>query len=117
MPVPATDRCVPFPRASNASSRLAAHAGIALEKQRLIERLERLFESLVAMINDAIDEKSPYTGGHCRRVPDLTMMLAEAAHRTSVGPLADFRMTARNRRELWLAGMLHDCGKITTPVH
>jgi len=96
---------------------LSAQAGIAIEKQRLIERLERLFESLVAMINDAIDEKSPYTGGHCRRVPQLTMMLAEAAHRTQKGPLARFEMTERDRRELWLAGMLHDCGKITTPVH
>jgi len=96
---------------------LAAQAGIALEKQQLIERLERLFESLVAMINDAIDEKSPYNAGHCRRVPELTMMLAEAAHRTATGPLAGFRMSDRDRRELRLAGMLHDCGKITTPVH
>jgi len=45
------------------------------------------------------------------------MMLAEAAHDTSDGPLAPFRMSERDRAELWLAGMLHDCGKITTPVH
>ncbi len=96
---------------------LTALAAIALDKQRLIERLQALFESLVQLINDAIDEKSPYTGGHCRRVPELTMMLAEAAHRTAAGPLADFRLSEVDRRELWLAAMLHDCGKITTPVH
>ena len=45
------------------------------------------------------------------------MMLAEAAHRTSSGPLADYRMSEAERRELWLAALLHDCGKITTPVH
>jgi hypothetical protein len=65
----------------------------------------------------AIDEKSPYTGGHCERVPALTMMLAEAADATTTGPLADFHMTERDRYELQMAGLLHDCGKITTPVH
>ena len=60
---------------------LTGLAAIALDKQGLIERLQALFESLVRLINDAIDEKSPYTGGHCRRVPELAMMLAEAAHR------------------------------------
>ncbi|MBI3229186.1 MAG: HD domain-containing protein, partial [Burkholderiales bacterium] len=64
-----------------------------------------------------IDEKSPYTGRHCQLVPELTMMLAEAAHETNEGPLASFQMTEQDRRELWLAGLLHDCGKITTPVH
>jgi HD-GYP domain-containing protein (c-di-GMP phosphodiesterase class II) len=96
---------------------LTGLAAIALDKQGLIERLQALFESLVRLINDAIDEKSPYTGGHCRRVPELAMMLADAAHRTQEGPLADFRLSATDRRELWLAAMLHDCGKITTPVH
>jgi HD-GYP domain-containing protein (c-di-GMP phosphodiesterase class II) len=96
---------------------LTGLAAIALEKQGLIERLQALFESLVRLINEAIDEKSSYTGGHCRRVPELAMMLADAAHRTDAGPLAGFRMTEVDRRELWLAAMLHDCGKITTPVH
>lgn len=96
---------------------LTSLAAIALDKQRLIERLEALFESLVRLINDAIDEKSSYTGGHCRRVPELAMMIAEAAHRADSGPLAAFRMSETERRELWLAAMLHDCGKITTPVH
>jgi hypothetical protein len=50
-------------------------------------------------------------------VPELTMMLAEAVHATDTGPLAGFSMSERDRRELWLAGLLHDCGKITTPVH
>lgn len=96
---------------------LGALAAIALDQQQLIERLQALFESLVDLINGAIDEKSPYTGGHCRRVPELTMMLAEAADRTEMGPLAAFHMSERDRHELKLAGMLHDCGKITTPVH
>ena len=96
---------------------LASQAAIALTNRLLITQLERLFESFVNLINLAIDEKSPYTGGHCQRVPALTMMLAEAVDATGDGPLADFKMTDRDRYELKMAGLLHDCGKITTPVH
>ena len=96
---------------------LASQAAIALSNRRLIAQLEELFESFVKMINTAIDDKSPYTSGHCTRVPVLTMMLAEAVNQTNVGPLKDFTLTDKDRRELKLAGLLHDCGKITTPVH
>jgi len=96
---------------------LASQAAIALTNRLLIQQLEVLFESLIELINTAIDEKSPYTGGHCKRVPTLTMMLAEAAHQTTQGPLAPFQMSDKDRYELKIAGLLHDCGKITTPVH
>ncbi|MBY4599383.1 GAF domain-containing protein [bacterium BD-1] len=96
---------------------LASQAAIALNNRRLIDQLENLFEALINLINTAIDEKSPYTGGHCERVPALTNLLADAVARTTVGPLADFTMDEADRYELKIAGLLHDCGKITTPVH
>jgi HD-GYP domain-containing protein (c-di-GMP phosphodiesterase class II) len=96
---------------------LASQAAIALTNRQLINQLEDLFESFIAMINTAIDEKSPYTGGHCQRVPELTMMLAEAVNETKQGPLRDFDMSDKDRYELKIAGLLHDCGKVTTPVH
>lgn len=96
---------------------VASQAAIALTNQKLMVQLEELFEALVNMINMGLDEKSPYTGRHCQLVPELTMMLAEAVHNTDSGPLAGFRLDDSDRKELWLAGLLHDCGKITTPVH
>ncbi|PQO96687.1 phosphohydrolase [Massilia phosphatilytica] len=96
---------------------LAAQAAVALTNQQLVVQMEQLLEALVNLINIGIDEKSPYTGRHCQFVPELTMMLAEAVHEAQIGPMASFRMSDRDRRELWLAGLLHDCGKITTPVH
>jgi HD-GYP domain-containing protein (c-di-GMP phosphodiesterase class II) len=96
---------------------LASQAAIALNNRLLVTRLEELFEALIKLINTAIDEKSPYTGGHCERVPVLTTLLADAAARTSTGPLASFQMSPQDRYELKIAGLLHDCGKITTPVH
>ena len=96
---------------------LASQAAIALTNRMLIIQLEELFESFIKLINMAIDEKSPYTGGHCERVPQLTMMLAEAVNEMSEGPLAAFSMSDKDRYELKIAGLLHDCGKVTTPVH
>jgi HD-GYP domain-containing protein (c-di-GMP phosphodiesterase class II) len=115
---PATGRVRPFtPTDQRFIEALAAQAAVALTTQQLIAQLEQLFESLVNLINICIDEKSPYTGRHCQYVPQLTMMLAEAVHETGDGPLAQFRMSEADRKELWLAGLLHDCGKLVTPVH
>ncbi len=109
-------RVVPFGEADQRfAESLASQAAIAITNHKLISGMKELFESFVKLIATAIDEKAPYTGGHCRRVPELTMMLAEAAHRADSGPLADFRMSEADRYELHIAGWLHDCGKVTTP--
>ncbi|HLD09853.1 MAG TPA: HD domain-containing phosphohydrolase, partial [Methylophilaceae bacterium] len=94
---------------------LASQAAVALTNHNLIEGLKGLFEAFIELIADAIDEKSPYTGGHCQRVPELTMMLADAANHTRVGPLKDFSMSEKDIYELRIAAWLHDCGKVTTP--
>ncbi len=115
---PGAKHVVPFSAADQRlAESLASQAAVALTNRQLISQLEKLFESFIQLINVAIDEKSPYTGGHCERVPVLTMMLAEAVNQTRAGPLADFSMTDKDRYELKIAGLLHDCGKVTTPVH
>jgi HD-GYP domain-containing protein (c-di-GMP phosphodiesterase class II) len=109
---------VPFSRGDQQLvESLASQAAIALTNRRLVRQTEELFEAFIQLINAAIDDKSLYTGGHCKRVPELTMMLADAVTRTRHGPLKDFVMTEQDRYELKIAGLLHDCGKITTPVH
>lgn len=113
-----TGEIVPFSDADQRlAESLASQAAIALTNRQLIDQLEKLFESFIGLINAAIDEKSPYTGGHCQRVPVLTMMLADAVCAVDAGPFKDFRMTDAERYELKIAGLLHDCGKVTTPVH
>ncbi|MGH8687905.1 MAG: GAF and HD-GYP domain-containing protein [Burkholderiales bacterium] len=115
---PKTGEILPFsPADQRLAESLASQAAIALTNRMLINQLEQLFESFIALINAAIDEKSPYTGGHCQRVPALTMLLAEAVSDSVSGPLADCHMTDKDRYELKIAGLLHDCGKVTTPVH
>ena len=96
---------------------LASQAAISLTNRQLMSQLENLFESFIKLINLAIDEKSPYTGHHCQRVPELTMMLAQAINETQAGPLAAFNFSDADLYELRIAALLHDCGKVTTPVH
>ena len=115
---PITGKVIPF-SAENQEivEALSSQAAVALTNRMLIVHLEELFESFIGLINHAIDDKSPYTGGHCNRVPDLTMMLADAVNRCNAGPLKEFTLNDGDRQELKIAGLLHDCGKITTPVH
>jgi HD-GYP domain-containing protein (c-di-GMP phosphodiesterase class II) len=113
-----TGEIIPFSdTAQKLVESLASQAAIALTKQQLINEQKTLLESIIQLVATAIDEKSPYTGEHCRRVPVLTMMLADAAHAADSGPMQSFSMTADDRYELEIAAWLHDCGKITTPEH
>ena len=93
----------------------ASLGAIALTNRALIHDMENLFESFAKTIAVAIDEKSPHTGGHCKRVPELTLMIADAVHQEQNGPMASFTLAPEERHQLEIAGWLHDCGKISTP--
>ena len=96
---------------------LCSQGAVALTNKRLVQELKTLFESFIQLIAKAIDEKSEYTGGHCERVPEITMMLADAVEKVDYGPYKNFSMTEDERYELYIAGWLHDCGKVATPPH
>ena len=96
---------------------LASQGAVALTNKRLVEELKTLFEAFIKLIATAIDKKSEYTGGHCERVPVITMMLADAVAKTNHGKYQEFKMTDEERYELYIAAWLHDCGKVATPPH
>lgn len=96
---------------------LASQAAVALDNQLLVDEQKTLLESFIKLIASAIDAKSPYTGGHCERVPILTMMLARSLCEARSGPFATFSLDETEWYELQIAAWLHDCGKVTTPVH
>jgi len=96
---------------------LASQAAVALDNQQLLEAQKNLLDSFIELIAGAIDAKSPYTGGHCQRVPELARMLSEVAHLSTDEPFRDFALTDEDRYELQIASLLHDCGKVTTPEY
>lgn len=82
------------------------------------EAQRELMDSFIRLIAQAIDDKSPYTGGHCERVPELALMLAKHASNSDHPAFRNFRLeTDEQWREYRIAAWLHDCGKITTPEH
>ena len=87
---------------------------IVLEHLEKVEEQRNLFHSFVEMTATAVDIKSPYTGGHCQRVPKITKMIAKAAE-LDTDKFADFSLTSKSWEELLVAAWLHDCGKVTTP--
>ena len=94
---------------------LASQAAVAINNVRLIEDTEALFESFVQVMATAIDERSPYTGGHIRRVAELTVVMAHAINSCDEGVFADVKFSDEELEELRLAAWMHDIGKITTP--
>ena len=96
---------------------LASQAAVALTNRRLMDELRTLFDSFTQVIASAIDSKSPHTGAHCRRVPEATLLLAEAANGAEFPGLEGFSMSDEDRYELKTAAWLHDCGKVITPHH
>jgi HD-GYP domain-containing protein (c-di-GMP phosphodiesterase class II) len=96
---------------------LSGTAAVAIETQRLLEARKALLDAFIRLVAGAIDAKSPYTGGHCERVPELTLMLARAACDAAEGPYRDFALTDEEWEAVQIASWLHDCGKVTTPEY
>ena len=96
---------------------VASDAAVALDLRRMLQAQKDLLDAIIHMVAGAIDAKSPYTHGHCQRVPEIAKALAEAAHTATEGPFAGFELTDDEWEELHLASWLHDCGKLTTPEY
>ncbi|WP_437880854.1 HD domain-containing phosphohydrolase [Pseudomonas sp. LRF_L74] len=96
---------------------LSGVAALCIESQRLLDQQKNLLDAFIQLIAGAIDAKSPYTGGHCQRVPELTFMLAQAAAASDEPPMRDYQPTAEDWEALHIAAWLHDCGKVTTPEY
>lgn len=94
---------------------LASQAAVALTNSQLIQNLTDLFYAFIKSIATAMDEKSPFTGGHINRVVDLTMMIAQLISDTNQPPFENIHFNEDEMEELRLASWMHDIGKITTP--
>ncbi len=114
---PKTGAVIPFsPEYENLTHSLASQAAVAITNVKLIQDMENLFSSFVKVMATAIDEKSPVTAGHIRRVADLTMVMAKIINEQKKGPFADVYFNEDQLHELKTAAWMHDIGKVTTPI-
>ncbi|WP_426416956.1 HD domain-containing phosphohydrolase [Aestuariirhabdus sp. LZHN29] len=120
--------CLLFPIDESAPSATDAHqlafvdalsgfAAVSLESRQLQQMQKQLLDAFIKLIAGAIDAKSPYTGGHCQRVPELTRMICEAAHESSQETFSHYQLSDDEWEALDIASWLHDCGKVTTPEY
>ena len=100
----------------NLSESLASQAAVSITNAKLISNITELFEAFVKVMTTAIDEKSPVTGGHIRRVADLTLTMADVIHNSKEGPYKDITFSPDQIYELRIAAYMHDIGKVTSPV-
>src|SRR5690606_11422649 len=93
---------------------LSGAAAVAIDTRLLVEAQQRLLDAIIKLLANAIDAKSPYTGGRCERVPVLADSLLKQAIAADSGPYAEFHMSETELYELRIAAWLHDCGKISS---
>ena len=115
---PETGQTLDFPshEISDITS-LASQAALAITNVRLVKELEHLLDAFLRSIAAAIDEKSPYTGGHVANVAELTVRLAEVINLTDSGPFGEVSFSEEELGELRMAAWMHDIGKVTTPEY
>ncbi|MDH5543492.1 MAG: GAF domain-containing protein [Nitrospinota bacterium] len=113
-----TETVIPFPDDKvSLTESLASQAAVAITNAQLIQGMENLFNSFVKVMATAIDERSPYTGGHIRRVAELGELMCDVINKSNAGKFKNITFTPEERKEILIAGWMHDVGKITTPVH
>lgn len=85
---------------------IAEHTASFLQNRFLLADIQELFTGLLSSFVSAIDAKDPYTRGHSQRVAFVGRRIAE-----SLG------LSKRECTQMYMAGLLHDIGKIGVSDH
>ncbi|ETR71870.1 MAG: 3',5'-cyclic-nucleotide phosphodiesterase [Candidatus Magnetoglobus multicellularis str. Araruama] len=78
---------------------------------------KQFIDAFIKSIVTAIDEKSPYTGGHVKRVVNIAIMIAAAINKCQEAPFDHIQFSDDELEEIRLAAWMHDVGKITIPEY
>jgi HD-GYP domain-containing protein (c-di-GMP phosphodiesterase class II) len=98
----------------NITLSLASQAAVAITNVMLIDGLENLLESFLKSIIYAMGKKSSHTAGHIKRMVKLSVMMAEKIDADN-GIYKDKNYTNEEIKQINIAALMHDIGKLTTP--
>jgi len=91
---------------------IASQAAIALENGKMIKQIEYQFDAFVKASVQAIESRDAATRGHSMRVADISLRLARLISESTDEDLKDVLFSERKLKEIELAGLLHDFGKV-----
>lgn len=115
---PRTGEVVPFSQSHEKFAQaVASQAAVAITNVTLIHDMQNLFESFVEVMATAIDEKSPATSGHIKRMGNLTMTMTGVINDQKEGKFKDIVFSPEQLNELRIAALMHDIGKVVSPAH
>lgn len=95
---------------------MASLATMIIENNQLVIDLEALLYGLIDSVNKALSEKSKYTQQHNDNVAILTNIITTGINDNKT-IYTDINYSDIEMEEIRLSAMLHDIGKVTTPVH
>ena len=115
---PKSGKVIPFSKDfETLTMSLASQAAMAITNSNLIRNLEQMIDSIVEVMATAIDERSPYTAGHIKRVAELGELMCHTINNQKKGVFGLKNFSDDQLKEMIIAGWMHDIGKITTPVY
>jgi HD-GYP domain-containing protein (c-di-GMP phosphodiesterase class II) len=94
---------------------LASQAAVCIEKAKLYDDIEGMFEGLVNSFTLALERRNRTTFGHCMRVARYAVAIAEALNAAPAEVSGGVRFSPVELKVLRYAALLHDIGKIAVP--
>jgi putative two-component system response regulator len=76
----------------------------AINEYRIVKSMRRSDESMLLSLAQTVELKDPYTRGHCDRVADVAISIAER-----------LELSDDTKKHIRHGSWLHDCGKIGVP--
>ena len=108
---------IPFPEPYvKMVNSLTAQMAMALTNMLLIQDLEELLRSFVASLTTAIDARTPYNANHTKNVAKRCIEMMDYINQMHKEQKTELYFSDKDKRQMYLAAMLHDIGKMDVPL-
>ncbi len=95
---------------------LASMAAVSLSNMQYIKQIKGLLHAVVNVFTNAIDTRTPYNYYHSKQVHDYVVLYMSYCNALYERGLAAEHFEASRKEQLQLAALMHDIGKLVTPI-